>query len=367
MGTDNHNTFTDSTRVSLHMDRLDSLRRRGFLGGTLAAIASTAGCFGSTSENAPDEAQQIQQQTTQGTTQGTTQQTTQQTTQETDQQQQQTAEPNGVPEHAHTGPESGGARLHPEVLLHRARDTSSKHASAKRPIISTEPKTVYVNPNGNDSNPGTRARPLATLQEALDRAPLFVQHKYHIKLADGTYVGDARSATAHLAGSEPHSPHPIWIEGNPQDPSRVVLDGNPALSVRANEMDNPVISDLTVTGTLKNADSHFMARNIRFTGTGDHLNKGAGFKAHNPSVTILRNCTFTNRYESAVDISLGGHVMIDNCRGNVSGYAIKVEQGSTVTAIGENRLSGDRGFVDADDGGRFVQRDGTLLDPSQTG
>jgi hypothetical protein len=265
-------------------------------------------------------------------------------------------------EHTHSGSQNGGSTLIPEELLHSARETN-KHASDRRPIISTEPQDVYVDAtNGDDTNPGTQQQPLATLREALERAPLFVQHRYHTHLADGVYQSDpnARGGPAHLVGSQPHNPHPMRIQGNPDNPSAVVIDGNPALSIRSNEMDNPVLTDLTITGSLQNQDSHFQVENIRFTGTSENAFNTA-FISHNPSVTLFRNCTFSRRYETAVTLSLGAKALMDNCKGQVTGHALTVKQGSTAVDISQNSLSGQQGYATVESGSRYIRENGKAV------
>lgn len=53
-----------------------------------------------------------------------------------------------------------------------------------RPIISNGDRTIYVDPNGgDDSANGTRDEPLATIQEAVQRVPIYLRHQYVIDLA----------------------------------------------------------------------------------------------------------------------------------------------------------------------------------------
>lgn len=335
-----------------------SFRRRTFLGSTLAGLVGLAGCADRDSGRATDRRTSTGRPTSaqQGTPTGT--ETTTETDTETETETEEGAN-RVVPEHDHSSPAEGGSTIVAEQLLHRARDTENVQASASRPLLSTEPRDTYVDPTfGDDSNPGTEDRPLKTIQEALDRVPIVVQHRHHIYLADGTYEESPKSAAGHFVGSFPHNPHPMRIQGNPDDPSRVVIDGNPGLSVRSNEMDNPVLTDLTITGSVQNYDSHFQVGNVRFTGTSDTVLGGAAMKTHDPSVTRLQNCTFSDAYAAAAEVSLGGTVLLDDCRGTVSEYAIKVDQGATAIEIGGNDLSGRQGYVRAERGARFIDRSG---------
>ena len=377
-------------------------RRRTFLGSTLAGLLGLAGCSEresraadrqtGTASRASTSAQQGTPTDRPGTTDGTNTDTGTDTDTETDEagtetdtetetetdteaetgadetgtetdenEEAEEDERGALPEHDHSGPESGGSTIVAEQLIHRARDTENVQASASRPLLSTEPSDTYVDPTvGDDSNPGTERRPLRTIQEALDRVPIVVQHRHHIYLADGTYAESPKSAAGHFVGSYPHNPHPMRIQGNPEDPSKVVIDGTPGLSVRSNEMDNPVLTDVTITGSMQNFDSHFQIANIRFTGTGERVLGGAAMKTHDASVTRVQGCSFAESYDFAVEVSLGGTVLFDDNRGTVSEYVFEVDKGATAIEIGSNDLAGREGYARARRGARYIDRSGEI-------
>jgi hypothetical protein len=337
-----------------------SFRRRTFLGSSLAGLTGLAGCSGRESGRATDRRTDTAAPTSaQRETTTETGKTTEETETETETEPDEDSPNAAVPEHDHSGPAEGGSAIVAEQLLHRARDTENVQASASRPLLSTEPRDTYVDPTfGDDSNSGTEGSPLKTIQEALDRVPIVVQHRHHVYLADGTYRESPKSAAGHFVGSFPHNPHPMRIQGNPDDPSRVVIDGNPGLSVRSNEMDNPLLTDLTVTGSIQNYDSHFQIANIRFTGTSERVLGGSAVKTHDPSVTLVRDCAFADAYDAAIEVSLGGRALLDGCRGTVEEYAIKAEKGATAIEIGGNDLSGREGYARAKRGARFIDRSG---------
>ena len=52
-----------------------------------------------------------------------------------------------------------------------------------RPLISNQNRTVYVSPNGDDAGRGTHDDPLASVQEAVQRVPIYLRHKYVIDLS----------------------------------------------------------------------------------------------------------------------------------------------------------------------------------------
>jgi hypothetical protein len=274
----------------------------------------------------------------------------------------------GVLQHDHSGSGQGGSTVVAEQLIHSARDTNT-HASRNRPVLSTAPKDTYVDPDrGDDSNDGSQGAPLASLQEALGRLPIVIQHNHHIYLANGTYDGGKPvSAPLHIAGGK-HQPNPMRIQGNPDDPSKVVIDNNVMLSSFGNEMDNAVLRDVTITGSLQNVDSHFQVQNIRFTGTNaEAVLGGAAFKTHDPSITMLRDCSFTENYDYAADVSLGARLMMDDCTGNVSQYGVLADKGSTVTDIDDNDLTGAQGYIDIGSATRYVPEDGPVRTSGSNG
>jgi len=332
-------------------------RRRTFLGSALAGAVGLAGCAGrdSRADREGGTRTSAQRETPTGTE--TTEGTETETRTETDERPEDATA--SIPAHDHSGPEAGGSTILAEQLIHCARDTENVQASASRPLLTTEPRDTYVDPTfGDDSNPGIEDSPLKTIQEALDRVPIVVQHRHHIYLADGTYHESPKSAAGHFVGSYPHNPHPMRIQGNPDDPSNVVIDGTPGLSVRSNEMDNPVLTDVTITGSMQNFDSHFQIANIQFTGTGERVLGGAAMKTHDASVTRLQNCAFTEAYDFAVEVALGGTVMLDDCTGTVSRYAIEADQGATAIEIGANDLAGRQGYARVQRGARYIDRGG---------
>lgn len=78
--------------------------------------------------------------------------------------------------------EYSGADTTAELL--RADQAVVGESPTGRPLISNENTTVYVDPdNGDDSAAGTEDAPLQTIQEAVDRAPIYLRHQYTVDLA----------------------------------------------------------------------------------------------------------------------------------------------------------------------------------------
>lgn len=113
-----------------------------------------------------------------------------------------------------------------------------------RPLISNGDRTVYVDPDGgDDSATGAQDDPLATIQEAVRRAPIYLRHRFVVDLATVpdtpvTYDEDVLVPTvigSGMATQEDGAPEPgpflnLEIRGEPNDPSAVrigsVMFGN---------------------------------------------------------------------------------------------------------------------------------------------
>lgn len=54
--------------------------------------------------------------------------------------------------------------------------------------MTVAPITLYVKADGNDSNPGTLALPLLTIQEAVNRIPKFVDHPVVVDIGEGSFA-----------------------------------------------------------------------------------------------------------------------------------------------------------------------------------
>jgi len=106
-----------------------------------------------------------------------------------------------------------------------------------RPLISNEDRTVYVDPaNGSDSADGTKPEPLETIQEAVQRAPIYLRHQYTIDIATVpntpvTYDEDILVPTiigTGQAGQEEDAPLPgpinnLVIRGENNNPGAVEI------------------------------------------------------------------------------------------------------------------------------------------------
>lgn len=68
--------------------------------------------------------------------------------------------------------------------LFRASQAIIGDSPAGRPLISNGDRTIYVDPaGGDDSAAGTESSPVQSIQEAVNRVPIYLRHQYIIDLA----------------------------------------------------------------------------------------------------------------------------------------------------------------------------------------
>ncbi|WP_157972476.1 hypothetical protein [Saliphagus sp. LR7] len=104
------------------------------------------------------------------------------------------------------------------------RETDEGFGKVDRPLQTTGPRTIHVAPDGSDDAAGTENDPLATVQEAFNRTPVFIYHEWTISLADGEYLtGKDNFATRtglHLVWSADN----FTLLGDPDNPENVTLN-----------------------------------------------------------------------------------------------------------------------------------------------
>ncbi|MWG33840.1 hypothetical protein [Halomarina oriensis] len=108
--------------------------------------------------------------------------------------------------------------------IQNLRDTDAALGRVDRPLQTTGPRTIHVAPDGSDDAAGTEADPLATVQEAFNRTPVFIHHDWTIDLADGEYLtgkDDFATRTGlHLVWSKDN----FTLLGNPDNPENVTIN-----------------------------------------------------------------------------------------------------------------------------------------------
>ena len=127
-----------------------------------------------------------------------------------------------------------GSRSNPVPSI-AARSAWVGDSPATRPLISNGERTVYVDPEGGDDRAsGSQENPLATIQEALSRAPIYLRDQFVVDLAtvpetpvtyDEDVLVPAVVATGQ-AGQEANAPSAgpfinLVIRGNRNDPRAV--------------------------------------------------------------------------------------------------------------------------------------------------
>ena len=129
-----------------------------------------------------------------------------------------------------------GSTAHPVPTMNAQSATIGATPSG-RPLISNGDRTVYVDPNdGDDAASGTEDDPLATIQEAVERAPIYLRDQYVVDLATVpdtpvTYDEDVLVPTIIGTGQAEHedsAPEPgpflnLIIQGEQDQPGAVEI------------------------------------------------------------------------------------------------------------------------------------------------
>lgn len=79
----------------------------------------------------------------------------------------------------------------------RPDETNSRIGMVPRKLMTQKDQMLYVNPSGDDDNPGTMDAPVATIQEAVNRMPLFIVHDFTISIAEGEYTDPKEQPAIH--------------------------------------------------------------------------------------------------------------------------------------------------------------------------
>jgi len=227
-----------------------------------------------------------------------------------------------------------------------------------RPLISNGSRTLYVDPrNGDDSASGTEHKPLATIQAALQRVPIYLRDQYVIDVAtvpdtpvtyDEDVLVPAVIGTGQ-AGQEAGAPSPgpfinLVLRGNRDDPGAVsvgsVTFGNVVGTSAGNlygmtiYRDNPY--DDEGFGVAAYGDGEVKLVNVSLAQgpTNGVLAYGARMKT--------RELDFG---ESNLEIGLKAKrhasVMVHNSRGTVNGDGFRATSNSRISIVKERSVSGN--------------------------
>lgn len=226
-----------------------------------------------------------------------------------------------------------------------------------RPLISNANSTVYVDPkSGDDTAPGTESEPLRTIQEAVDRIPLYLRHQYTIDLVTvpetpveydedvlvSSFIGTGQ------AGQEDGAPEPgpifnVEIIGDSNDTGAVSIGSLMFANVVGASA--AILKFVTITRDSPYDDeSHGLSSygtgevhlyDIQFDGpTNGVLAYGSKMKA---SLVDFGN----NGIEIGLHAKRHGSVVSRELDGVTTWAGINSTQNSIITIIRGNRLDGD--------------------------
>ena len=120
----------------------------------------------------------------------------------------------GLLETGHGGIDVGTVQSTPEQIDAQLSQVSKR-------LISEQDQTIYVDPSGDDSNDGSSSNPVATIQEAVNRIPLFLLHDFYIQIANGTYDANKDYPAVHLGPVVQKGEAKLKIVGNENNPGFV--------------------------------------------------------------------------------------------------------------------------------------------------
>lgn len=261
-----------------------------------------------------------------------------------------------------------------EWIVNTIREGSSGHVGdVERPLVTTEPRVgtdaIYVDPNTGSDSVATEdidsANPLASLQEALDRTPMFLLHEWKIQLVDDgtptsfTSPTDAFTGppvyfpTWNISGASPRSA--FTIEGNESNPENVVLDVNGfGISLHNSEVDNrgseAMFNGITFDCDINNKSGEICIDNCVFTGN----NTTAAINGKGRGVTYIYDTEFQTGLNHVAHLGQPGAIcVIENCTGNVAEYTYWMSNGAK-GIIKDSSCIGLKGDYETLSGGQVI-------------
>ena len=178
--------------------------------------------------------------------------------------------------------------------IQNLREVDSTYGLVDRPLQSTEPRTIHVDAaNGSDDATGMEDDPLATVQEAFNRTPVFIYHEWTIDVADGEYLQD-KDVFATRTGL-----HLVWagdnftLLGNTDSPENVVIN---ALNAKFfGKLEDIHFEGITVKYLAQFAGPAFV-RSCRFLGKNYRSGATSGLSGKSGQV-FLNKCQIGNPEE----------------------------------------------------------------------
>lgn len=239
-----------------------------------------------------------------------------------------------------------------------------------RQLISNGDKTLYVSPNGDDTNDGSVGSELATIQEAVDRVPFHQRHKYTIDVADGTYDEVVHIPSIHATNYTNSTG--LTISGDPDTPSNVQVTafvinqtiGHPT----------PIIEGFEITGTDNRPDdrgrSGILALNcneVQIRDVSFVNDRETAIEAYSSHMQIRNSIDFGSECERGITAKRGGKVHAGGGNVSVSGSLSDVVYASYESSLityseSATAATGENGVEDGGNGGRVIETD---TDPTQ--
>lgn len=258
-------------------------------------------------------------------------------------------------------------------VLHQANVGGEQVSNYGRPLVSAQGKTLYVDPNNGDDTVRTQnvtdTNPLETIQEALDRVPLILQHEWVIDLATApslpvTYPASAPSNTLltgphvmmghSFSGKSGQDLSTFSIIGDMNDRTNVTIDQlNFSFHITDSEIEDRQRNNLhsvTLNGSIQCKGGKMGLKDCVFTGQ----NKDVAVAGKNASVW-MEDCKIENPCKEVVDASHDMRAYILRCSGNPSEYIADVRGGGRVVDRGNSTdLRADLGAYKTYNGGSVV-------------
>ena len=220
------------------------------------------------------------------------------------------------------------------ILNARPTEIEENLGIVPRELISQEDTTIHVDPSGDDDNDGSEGNPVATIQEAANRLPLFVLHDLTLDIADGEYTDEKESPAVHVG--------PLFLKGEGDinffgeqlaasttaastaegksdghtfgDPEKSRVVGDSAVGIASDDGSQGTV---TIAGNDADPSSVYVDVGINWTAFGklehmrvhgihwDSLSQFAG-------QADVRNSTFRGNGAAAIS-GKNGHVFFKNC------------------------------------------------------
>jgi hypothetical protein len=244
--------------------------------------------------------------------------------------------------------------------IQNVRETDEDFGLVDRPLQSTGARTLHVDAkNGSDSGAGTEDDPLATVQEAFNRTPVFIYHKWTIDMADGEYL-QGKDVFATRTGL-----HLVWagnnftLLGNTDNPENVTIN---ALNAKFfGKLEDCQFRGFTVKYLSQFAGPAFV-RDCRFLGKTYRNGATSGLSGKNGRVN-LNQCQIGNREDPptyAIQPSLFDEYFVRQCSVYARDYIVDNSYSKQARVQLSRNSSWEAGYGLSDTGACVSAEDGSV-------